>query len=656
MNKMINERSAYLKHAAGQKIDWYPWSEEAFEKAEKEDKPLFLSSGAVWCHWCHVMAKESFYDDETGRILNENFINIKLDRDERPDIDRRYQMAVAAMGEGGGWPLSVFLTPDKKPFFGGTYFPPEDRLDRPGFRKVLKAVIELYRSKKDEISEYTGNLMDALQPIRMPGEELSESRLEEAVKDILSEYDPQNGGFGTAPKFPMSGAIEFLINRYFLTRDDSVGHAVRTTLESMASGGFHDHLEGGFHRYSTDKAWIIPHFEKMADDNAWLLRNYLNAYAVFGDELYREVASGIIGFIRNVLSDPDGGFYASQDADVTPDDEGGYFTWTDEDFKRTLNEEEYNMLSLHLIHEAGSMHHDGSKRVLFTVMGPKEVAEKTGSDIAGVIKVINSGKKKLLEERNKREIPFIDRTLYTSINGMMISVFLQGYRILGDRSLRDFALKSLEKIMKSFFVNNKLFHGEGVPALLDDYVYLVDALIAAYEVTADGTNLSRADELMGLCIDKLLDRDEGGFFDTDDHLLGIRIKEIEDIPRPSANALCIRLLLKLHLLSGKEIYSEYAEKTLKAFGPRANNISVHTGYYFASLDAYFNTVKLSLHAVPESELAETAVSLSGASTCIIYGDDRGYVIPCIKDTCHEPIDDPESLKDFFNKRKLFKLD
>jgi uncharacterized protein YyaL (SSP411 family) len=376
MNRLAHEKSAYLKHAAHQRIDWYAWSEEAFEKAHREDKPVFLSTGAIWCHWCHVMAQESFENEEIIKLLNDNFVNVKLDRDERPDIDRIYQNAVAAMGAGGGWPLSVFLTHDKMPFYGGTYFPPEDLYGRPGFKKVLKAVLELFTSKKEEISHYTGKLINALKPKPMDLEDLKESEVGKAVEKILSELDPQNGGFGTAPKFPMTGALEFLINRYVLTSKESIRHAVKKTLESMAKGGFHDQIQGGFHRYSTDEAWIIPHFEKMADDNAWLLRNYIDAYAIFGDEYFKDVATGIINFIQEVLSDTDGGFYASQDADVTPDDEGGYFTWTDEDFRKVMSDEEYRILSLYLFHEKGTMHHDGAKRVLFVSLEKNEIAQR----------------------------------------------------------------------------------------------------------------------------------------------------------------------------------------------------------------------------------------------------------------------------------------
>ncbi len=651
MSRLSRAKAAYLKHSAYQKIDWYPWSEEAFKKAKQEDKPLFLSSGAVWCHWCHVMARECFENEEIVRLLNKNFINIKLDRDERPDIDRRYQQAVAAMGSGGGWPLSVFLTSDKKPFFGGTYFPPEDRQGRPGFKKVLMAVADFYSLKREEISEYTQRLIDSLKPEPMLPGEINESLVNEAVTTIISEFDPQNGGFGTSPKFPMPGAIELLINRHFFTKEESIGYAVKKTLESMAKGGFHDQLAGGFHRYSVDDAWIVPHFEKMVDDNAWLLRNYIDAYCVFGYEYFKEVAEGIINFIRVVLSDPEAGFYASQDADVTPDDEGGYFTWTDEDFRRALSDEEYMVLSLHLFHELGSMHHDESKRVLFISMDAEEIAQKLGKDIKTITEIIKRGKEKLLKERNKRETPFIDKTLYTSLNGMLISAYLRAFRVLKDNSLKDFALKSLEEIMQSRFIDNELFHTEGVKALLDDYIYLIDALITAYEVTGEVMYINQADELMELCVKNLWDKDEGGFFDTDNYVLGIRLKGIEDIPHPSATSLGIRLLLKLCFMTGKEAYNQYAEKALKVFSLKAKDMGIHSGYYFCALDAYFNMLKLTLQTSPQSELTDAVLSFFIPNTSVVYGEDKGRVVPCLKNVCHEPIDSPESLRDFLEKQK-----
>ena len=651
MNRLSKERSAYLKHAADQKIDWHPWSGEAFLLAEKENKPLFLSSGAVWCHWCHVMAKECFFDDEIAALLNDNFICIKIDRDERPDVDRRYQMALAAMGSGGGWPLSMFLTHDKKPFYGGTYFPPDDRFGRPGFKKIIRAVLELYKTRPDEISQYSDNLINTLKSSSPAQGEVSESMMDQAVHDILSGFDARNGGFGTAPKFPMSGAIEFLISRYYLTKNEAAGLAVRKTLEAMAYGGFCDQLGGGFHRYSTDESWIIPHFEKMADDNAWLLRNYVSAYSVFGDEIFREVAQGAIRFINDVLSDPDGGFYVSQDADVTPDDEGGYFTWTDNDFRKTLDADEYRVLSLHFFHGSGAMHHDKSKKVLFRVMSAEEIAKETGLDVKEVAELIKRGKSKLLRARKKRQEPFIDKTLYTSINGMLISAYLLSYRALKDPGLKEFALKSLERIMKIHFDGERLFHAEGVKAFLDDYLYLADALVSAYEATGSLLYLQDADKIMGMCVKDLWDENEGGFNDADDLILGVKVKGIEDIPHPSANSMCIALLLKLSFMTGKDEYLKYAERSLKVFSGRAKDIGIHAGYYFYSLDAYFNSLKLSIHAAPLSGLSVTAVSFVRPNVHIFYGDDKGCVIPCFRDTCSAPVTEAAVLERFLREKR-----
>jgi uncharacterized protein YyaL (SSP411 family) len=638
MNKLANEKSAYLQHASHQKIDWHPWSEEAFELARLEDKPVFLSTGAVWCHWCHVMAKESFEDEETARLLNEHFIAIKLDRDERPDIDRRYQQAVAAMGSGGGWPLSVFLTPDKQPFYGGTYFPPRDLQGRPGFKNVLRSVSNFYKTKREELNNYSRRVMEALKPEALHPSDLGEAMIDEAEKAMLALCDMRNGGFGGAPKFPMPGALEFLLRRSMRNGGLSAGDAARRTLEAMAAGGFHDHLGGGFHRYSVDEAWRIPHFEKMADDNAGLLRNYVDGYAVFGDVLFLDVARGIIEFTREVLSDPRGGFFASQDADVTPDDEGGYFTWTEEEFRKALDPEEYALLSSYLLHDLGSMHHDPAKKVLFATRSILELAAGLGKTPPDVHRLIQAGKKKLLNARQLRETPFIDKTLYTSLNGMLISAYFHAFAVLGDEEVRAFAVKSLERILAERLVDGALLHAEDIPAVLDDYVFLIDALIAGYEATARQRYLTMADELMTVCLEKFHDNNNGGFFDTEREVLGTRLKKIEDIPHASANALAALLLLKLALLTGKDEYQQKADLSLRLFAGIALEMSVHAGTYLCALDAHFNMLKLTVEAQPDSDLSRTTRALAGKIyMTILYGDDNNRIIPCKQNTCLEPL-------------------
>ena len=648
MNKLANEKSAYLRHAAHQKINWYPWSDEAFEKAKQEDKPVFLSSGAIWCHWCHVMAKESFEDNEVALILNENFIAIKLDRDEMPDIDRRYQQAVAAMGFGGGWPLSIFLTSDRKPFYGGTYFPPGEGFGRPAFKTILMAITQLYRAKRDEVIESSEKILDMLKQKPMGTGELRESLIDEGLSIIMKSIDTLYGGFGKTPKFPMSGAIEFLLGRYFFSRDEVLGAALKKTLTFMAKGGYHDQLAGGFHRYSTDQAWIIPHFEKMADDNAWLLRNYVDAYSLFGDPYFREVAEGIIRFTRGELSHPDGGFYASQDADVTPDDEGGYFTWTDEDFRKLLEDEEYKVLAAYFLHDRGMMHHDPAKRVLFLDKSPEDVAKMVGMDVETVNGIIERGKKKLLAARETRIKPIIDTALYSSLNGMYISAFLKAYRVLKDEEMKGFALKSLEKILTINTDDDNLLHTPGVKGLLDDHIHLIDALISAYEVTGFESYLGNADLLMSRSIELFWDKDEGGFFDTDEEVLGTRLKGIEDIPQPSANSIAIILLLKLAFMRDKAEYRTLAEKALKVFSTWGQAMGVHGGYYFSALDTYYNGLELTVNTPADSELAEIARLTFRPYTAVVYREDQGYVSPCVGNVCYEPIREPEALKKFLS--------
>jgi uncharacterized protein YyaL (SSP411 family) len=645
MNRLSKEKSPYLRHAAQQKIDWYPWSDEAFETAKQEDKPVFLSSGALWCHWCHVMAKDCFENEEIAQFLNEHFINIKLDRDERPEIDRRYQRAVSAMGAGGGWPLSVFLMPDKMPFFGGTYFPPDDIQERPGFKKVIKTVLDFYRTRKEDIIEVGKKLIGIIKPKPLVLGDLDESFLDDAVKTILSQSDLQNGGFGSSPKFPMPGAIAFLLNRFFFTKDESIAQAVKKTLESMANGGIHDQLGGGFHRYSVDEQWIIPHFEKMADDNAWILRNYIDAYSVFEDDYFKDVAQRIIDFILGTLSDPKGGFYASQDADVTPDDEGGYFTWTEKDCRNVLNDDEYRVISLHLFQEKGSMHHDPAKKVLSISMDARMIAAKTGMDEQTVIALIKRGKGKLFRKRQERTAPPLDKTFYTSLNGMMITSFLNAYRVLNETRVKEFALKSLHRILDEHLIHDELFHTNGVKALLDDYMCLIDALITAYEVTGDAQYYKRADELMLNSIVKFWDNTEGGFFDTGEEVLGVRLKDAEDIPHPSSNALGIMLLLKLYHMTDKQSYYQLAETALKAFSLLAKGTGIVSGYYCCALDTYFNMSSLQFDTAPESALSHVALASFIPYRSVVYGEDRGQVTLCFRNTCFEPIDDPDKLKD-----------
>ncbi len=663
MNRLASERSAYLRHAAHQKIDWYPWCREAFEKAREEDKPIFLSSGAIWCHWCHVMAEESFHDNDIVEILNRNFINIKLDRDERPDIDRRLQMAVQSMTGTSGWPLSVFMTPEGKPFFGGTYFPPDDRFGRPGFKMVLRKVTDFYRENKEKVLTYADSLLNGL---KLPDKtgflsgKLDKAAIDKALNIMLSSLDLQNGGFGAAPKFPMPGALGFLINISFFERENELlKRLVISTLMAMAKGGIYDQLGGGFHRYSTDEAWIIPHFEKMTDDNAMLLMNYIDAYSFFRVETFLDVALGIIKFVREVLSNPEGGFYASQNADVTPEDEGGYFTWVEEEVREILDDEEYKLIKLHFFDKRGSMHHDPSKKVLFVATDIGEIAGRLNLDKDHVNAKIRVGKEKMLSQRKKRKPPAVDTNLYTSLNGMMIASFVRAYRVLGEEDLKIFAVKSLERILALRYDGKDLFHSDGVEAILDDYVYLIDALIAVYEITGRSSHINVAERLVLECISKFYDSAHGGFYDTAHEVLGLRIKGIEDIPQPSANSVAIKLLIKLFQITDKREYLDIAVNTIMAFLPGLEaSPGIHYGSFYDAINMYLHMLRLSVYAKMDSELTMAAISRLRPYTTIKYitandliavipnGLSREYILPCYFQKCLDPIFESRVLEEF----------
>ncbi len=644
MNRLSKENSPYLRHAATQKINWYPWCDEAFEKARIEGKPVFLSSGAVWCHWCHVMAKESFEDDEVAELLNKNFICIKLDRDERPDIDRRYQRAVAAMGGGGGWPLSVFLTHDKKPFYGGTYFPLNEQYGMLGFKTLLKAINELYKAKKDEVIANSTEIVRFLKTDSTVIGEINPEIINNGVRSILNSIDKDRGGFGYAPKFPMPGSIEFLLGNYFLKHDEDIGVFLKKTLYSMAKGGIYDQLTGGFHRYSTDAHWIIPHFEKMLDDNVWLLKNYIDAYCIFNEDLLRDVAYGIMGFIKDELSHEDGGFYASQDADVTPEDEGGYFTWSKDEFKDILDEDEFRVLSAYFLHDGGILPHNFRRMVLYIEESIEDLARKISMPVQTFKDLIERGKKKLLKERQKRQKPFIDKTLYTSLNSMAASIFLEAYMIFKDEDIKRLGLMTIDRILRENIKDDILFHSPGVKAMLDDYIYLVDALVTAYEITGENNYICKAKDIMDTCIERLWDKETGGFFDSEDDVIGIKIKAIDDGPHPSPNSLAIVVLIKLSVILKDGSYKEYAELAMKAFSAQAQDMGVHAGYFYNAINFYFYMLEFTIQRGASKELKDEVYSLFYPYKVIRYEDDGDKVVPCFGATCYEPIQKPEAIK------------
>jgi len=453
LNSLAKASSAYLRSAMHQPVDWQEWGDAAFAKAKNEDKPILLDIGAVWCHWCHVMDRESYENSETAKIINKHFVAVKVDRDERPDVDTRYQAAVSAISGQGGWPLTAFLTPEGKPFFGGTYFPPGDQHGRPGFQRVLLTMAEAFQKRRDEVNESAGSVMAAIEHNESfmgragnPGPEL----VAKLVASVLKQFDARSGGFGSQPKFPHSGAIDLLLDtssRVSVGPNGDAGEqakrAALVTLEKMSRGGIYDHLAGGFHRYSVDERWVVPHFEKMAYDNSELLKNYVHAFQTYVEPESARVAKEIIRWMDEWLSDRErGGFYASQDADFSLDDDGDYFTWTRDEAAAVLNPEELAVASaFYDIGEIGDMHHNPAKNVLHVRGTLEGVAKSNGVSLDMARELLVSAKKKMYAARLKRPTPYVDKTVYVGWNGMCISAYLEAGRVLDMPEVREFALK-----------------------------------------------------------------------------------------------------------------------------------------------------------------------------------------------------------------------
>jgi len=581
-NRLKDSASPYLRSAAHQPIDWHEWGEAAFARAKSEDKPILLDIGAVWCHWCHVIDRESYENAEIAKIINEHFVAVKVDRDERPDVDSRYQSAVSAISGQGGWPLTGFLLSNGKPFWGGTYFPPEDQMGRPGFRRVLLAVADSYRNKRADLERAANSLADAVSQAEVftgARADFDLGVVDAQIKSITQLFDIKNGGFGRAPKFPHSSAIDLILERYQQTKEKHLLAMAETTLEKMARGGVYDQLAGGFHRYSVDERWLVPHFEKMSYDNSELLKNYLHGWQVTQNPFLRETAEGIIDWVNEVLSDQEnGGFYASQDADYSLDDDGDYFTWSLDELRSALLSDEARIMEVYYDVEAhGEMHHNPAKNVLWIARDATDIAKQLGLDESAVRLTIAKSKGKLLAARLPRPTPFIDKTMYVSWNAMFVSAYLDAARVLGGSlgsSSRTFALKTLDRMLKEVWSESRGFgHRIGGPALegsLDDQVFSVLALLDAFEATLDPRYFTAAQKTMDLAIARYGDAEGGGFFDRPSDAapmggLDVRRKPFQDSPTPSANSVAAIALIRRHSFTGDDRYHNFAKKTLEAF-------------------------------------------------------------------------------------------
>ena len=597
MNRLSRASSAYLRSAAHQPVHWHPWSDAAFDAARTADRPVLLDIGAVWCHWCHVMDHESYEDPGLAEYLNEHFVCVKVDRDERPDVDGRYQRAVQSLTGQGGWPLTAILTPDGEVFYGGTYFPPDGRQGRPGFRSVLERVLEVWRDRRGEVVEQARTIrrfVEAGLDESAPGEPEA-AILGRAIDDMRRSFDPEHGGFGTRPKFPHPGAVALLLTRWRDTGDAELQRMVERTLVGMSRGGVHDQIGGGFHRYSVDAEWIVPHFEKMASDNAELLRVYADAAAALDSPELRATARGIVTWVRAVLSDPDGGYGASQDADTGPDDDGDYFTWSREEAAAVLDADDLEVAAAHWdIGTAGEMHHDPSRNVLFVAATADELAHRLGRGVREVAGVIERARAALLAARELRPAPYVDRTRYTSWNAMLAGALIRAAPVLGDRWAGDHALLTLARLRRESDEPDALPHVAGGPAgLLEDQVHTASAALDAFEATGDDDWLGWAEAITERLWRDYRDAERGGLFDTahgrgGEGLLPARAKPLQDAPTPSGNGVAGCVLMRLHALTGAPVWRERAGELLRAFAGRAAELGVHGATFLQALDWYLH--------------------------------------------------------------------
>jgi uncharacterized protein YyaL (SSP411 family) len=631
MNRLADETSPYLLQHADNPVHWHPWGEEAFERARAEDRPILLSIGYSACHWCHVMAHESFEDDETAELMNERFVNVKVDREERPDVDALYMDAVVALTGHGGWPMTVFLNPEGEPFFGGTYFPPEPRHGMPAFRDVLTAVSDLYRERPSAAEGTARQLVDAIRAstqVRPSTDPLTESIPAEASRALRRQFDPDWGGFGGAPKFPQAPVLEFLLRRHLRGDDEALPMVVRT-LDAMAAGGMYDLLGGGFHRYSVDRQWLVPHFEKMLYDNALLASTYLHAWVVTGDERYRQVAEETLDYVVRELALPEGGLASAQDAD-TEGVEGLTFTWTPE---------------------------EGVPEELL------QPFEEGRSIIRGELD--EELRRRLWEVREQRPKPARDDKAIASWNGLALAALAEGGRRLDRPDLVDAARRVAE------FLLGPLSGGDGrlyrsyregrakTTGFLEDYADVARGLLELHVATGELRWLEKANRLARLAVELFADAEHGGFFRTPEggERLIARQKAFDDSPTPSGNSMLAEVLLRLARLYGDAELERLAVGVFRLVAPALTRAPQAFGHALAALDLHFSPPReLAIVGPPDSEIARAALSGFDPNAVVAFGPGDGVplldgkelvdgnpaVYVCEHFACAAPVTSPEN--------------
>ncbi|HZG63033.1 MAG TPA: thioredoxin domain-containing protein [Rubrobacteraceae bacterium] len=677
-NRLGQETSPYLLQHKDNPVDWYPWGEEAFERARGEDKPVLLSVGYSACHWCHVMERESFEDEETARLMNEHFVNIKVDREERPDVDSIYMSAVQAMTRHGGWPMTVFMTPDGAPFYGGTYFPPIPSRGMPSFKQLLNSLADAYENRRDEVLTSAENVREYLQTATsasVPPTELSEGLLNDAASALVGEVDNRFGGFGGAPKFPQAMNLELLLRHYKKTGDRGALSGLELTCRQMANGGIYDQIGGGFARYSVDAYWLVPHFEKMLYDNAQLSRLYLEAYQATGEEFYLRIAEETLDYVARDMTAPEGGFYSAEDAD-SEGEEGKFYVWTPAEIEAVLQPEEARLATRYWdVTEQGNFE---GKNILHVPRPSEAVAGEFGISPEELWEKIREIRPKLYAKREERVRPGRDEKVLAAWNGLMLRAFALAARVTGREDYRRIAVENASFLLEKLVVDRRLrrsykdgrarFNG-----YLEDYACVADGLVELYEATFETRWLREAASLADAVLELFWEEEEGVFYDTaaDHEKLVTRPRDVYDSAAPSGNSVAVDVLLRLSVLLDREDYRSRAETVLNGLSGAMSRVPGGFGRLLSALDFYLASpyeVAVILPAgTPGADNALLrAVYSHYLPNKVVVGrveddEEAGRLIPlladrptrggeptayvCVNHACQYPTTGPEELKD-----------
>ncbi len=590
-NRLIRESSPYLLQHAHNPVDWYPWGSEAFERSKKEDKPIFLSIGYSTCHWCHVMEYESFEKERIAEIMNEHFVSIKVDREQRPDVDQIYMNAVQMMTGSGGWPLSVFLTPDGKPFYGGTYFPPRDAYGRPSFERVLLSIADAWKNRRQELVNSAGKISEVLANLTGPTEKekLSAEMLKAAFDHFQNVFDAANGGFGIAPKFPQPTNLSMLLSYWHRTANTQALQMVEKTLDAMAKGGIYDHIGGGFHRYATDARWLVPHFEKMLYDQALLSKVYLQAYQITKNQKYATTAKEIFDYVLRDMTDAEGGFYSAEDAD-SEGKEGTFYLWNTAQIASILDKDQAELFNAYYGVTAKGNFEEG-KTILNIAASTSQLEKKFRKDHTAIVNILTTTRTKILNERVERIRPHRDDKIITAWNGLMISSLAYGGAVLQKEKYIKAAEQASKFILDVLHKNGRLmrYYRDGhvvEPAFLNDYAFMTIGLLDLYEATFDTKWLIAAKELSEEMIELFADNEQGGFFLTgnDAEKLIARSKPSSDGAIPSGNSIAALALLKLGRLTMNQRFTEQGGRAIELFSQQLKQSPAYSSAMLIALN------------------------------------------------------------------------